>query len=180
MKITNKRQMYQMMAVGAFGNVMPTWLTLDAALASDAPFLGVRSLTVNDPVRLYWIRREDLREKMESAGILGRQDLIFSSTDYGMEADRIIQGEVTRGPWGLYFRHSFAPAPMRVAFEQDNRHATGLEAEMLLRRHVDPHGVDWLMELLHEYENPVVEFTTYRNPVGTLHQQTLIWEVRHY
>lgn len=179
-KITSKAQMYRMLARGDFGNAMPTFLDLDDALSSGVTPLGVRSLCVGDPTRLYWVPREELVGKMKEAGIYGRPNLMFYSTDYGMESSRRIQGELTREAGGLYFYYSHMHQPMRVALEQDGHHARGLAVNLLLRQHVDPGGIDWLHELLDRYPGCVIEFTSYWHPVGTFNETTLIWEVRHY
>lgn len=180
MKIRTKRQMYQMLSAGRFGCTMPTFLNLEHALDSGVTPLGVRSLRIGDPVRLYWVPREKLVGELKRCGAYGRQDLIYYSTDYGAEDSRRVQGELCRLPGGIYFYHTFVHQPMRVALEQDGRHAHGLRAEMLLREHVDEGPREWLYELLDTYPGCTVEFTSHRHPVGTLNQTIIIWEVRHY
>jgi hypothetical protein len=97
------------------------------------------------------------------------------------EESRTIQGELCRGPWGHYFYYTFAAGPMRWALEEAGRHAWGLEVLMLLRANVDPSSLDDIMELLDEYPDHVVEFTSFTVPVGRIPgRQTLIWEVRKY
>lgn len=178
-RISTKRSMYRHLAAGHFGNYMPCWLTLEEAEQQDLETIGARSYDVGDPIRLYRLPRATMRQELSKRGALGR-DLIFYTTDYGLEAWRVIQGELMRDSGGLQLRYTFRAEPMRVALEMDERHASGLTALMLLRQHVDPQGVDALMELLDEYDGAVVEFTSYRAPVGAFRHRTIIWEVRHY
>ncbi len=181
MRITNKRQMYAMMARGDFGNHMPFWLQLDQ-VPRDVKTVGIRSLRPNHPLRYPRVPRGEL-EALVWAKLRDRLwagDLLFSSTDYGVEEYRTIQGELMRTPSGLYFYHAFYPAYMREALERDGRHAYGIKVNRILERYVDASGIDHLHALLDEYDGCVVEFTAFRIPVGTLRTPTLIWEVRHY
>jgi len=179
MRIANKRLMYAMLKRGAFGNTVRHWESF-AAMVAD-PYrgdVGVRLHAVGEAWRLYRVPKPTMIREVTMRGWQDRKGLEF----YESPPDdfRTIQGELTRAPWGLYFRYTFAPGPMRNALEAEERHAQGVEAHTILRRYVDPAGRDWLGELLDTHDGSVVEFTTFRVPVGHLRQPTLIWEVRHY
>lgn len=181
--VRTKLDMYRRLLAGEFGNTMQVFDSLNHALASGVTPLGVRSLNPSDPIRIYWCPRLKLRRELERAGASYRKDLVFYSTDYGLESDRIVQGELKRDERGLCFYYSRLHFPMRIALEKDGRQTYGLTAEMTLRHFVrdnDPDGYDWLLHLLDEYRDHVVEFTTYRRRVGTHPAKTLIWECRLY
>jgi hypothetical protein len=175
--------MYRRLAAGEFGNTMQVFDGLDQALSSGISPLGVRCLNPGDPLKIYWCPRENLLSELRKHGAEFRHDLVFYSTDYGLERDRIVQGELCRSSNGINFFYSLAHLPMRVALEQSGVHLSGLNAQRTLQWYVqrsDPSGYDWLMSLLDLYPDHVIEFTTYRKPIGTHPARTLIWEVRLY
>jgi hypothetical protein len=94
---------------------------------------------------------------------------------------QIFQGELTRNQYGLYLYASEYPDVMRVALEKAGREYTNLAAKFMLEKYVDASSYDWLMELLEEYPDHVIEFTVFDNDVGIIpHRNTVIWEVRYY
>lgn len=177
--IATKRQMYRAMTEGRFGNCMPVYTTLVAAMASPHDWIGVRSLNVGDPVRLYHVWRPTLQVALAAKNAHRRTDLIFSQAD-NPDCERKIQGELTRNHLGLHFKYTHRQEAMRIALELDSHWASGFVAKRLLERYVDPAGIDNLKELLDKWPDHVIEFTEYAVPVGTHPATTLIWEVRRY
>lgn len=176
--IKNKKQMYAALKRGDFGNTVNHWDSLEQMISD--PYsgdVGCRCLEINEPWRLYCLPKCDLLDEL---GRRGRDGTGLEFYESPPDDFRRIQGEVMKGPGGLYFRYTFNRGPMRTALEAEERHARGLEAEMLLKRYSDPGCYDWIQELLTRYEEHVVEFTSYACPVGILRQTWIIWEVRLY
>ena len=179
MRITSKRQMYRMLKRGDFGNTVRHWESYREMVAD--PYrgsVGVRLHEVGKSWRLYHVSKDTMIQQIEMRGWEDRPGLEFYESP--PDEFRTIQGEITRAPWGLYFRYTLAQGAMRLALEEQELHASGAEVGVLLDRYVDPGSRDWIGELLDKHDGCVVEFTSYRIPVGTLQTPTLIWEVRHY
>lgn len=171
--------MYDMLRRGAFGNTARHWTSFQAMMAD--PYdggVGARLHTIGKPWRKYRVPKAALAAEVRKRGWEFNENVEY----YESPPDdfRVIQGELTCVPGGLYLHYTWAPGPMRLALEAQELHAFGVHATLILRQYVDPAGLDWLLELLERYDGATVEFTTFSVPAGHLQQQTLIWEVRHY
>jgi hypothetical protein len=180
MKITTKGQMYNLLLSGRLGNYARAWTSADDVLASGySGEVSLRAQKIGDPVKLYHVPVIRLRETLRQHGLQDRKDLVFSEAP--PDDKRVIQGELAVTERGLYLNYTFAKHPMRIAFREESRHAYGATAVQIVRDYVDPPSLDDLWGLLDDYPGAVVEFSTFRVPVGVMpHRRTLIWEVRHY
>lgn len=178
--ITNKNQMYRLLLDGTFGNHARAWESLDALAASGyRGHVSLRSKETSNPVRLYHVPYDDLATTVAALPPdQTKPGLIFSESP--PDAERTLQGEVMRNESGLKLTYSFAPHPMRIAFEKQILSATGLVAGLLLRKHLDPCDYEWIETLLDDWPGHVVEFSGFLVKVGTLQRRCLIWEVRNY
>lgn len=181
--IRNKDQSTAMFGRGTFGNHLRQWNTV-REVRQDG-FKGLlmlrfrtscgpvaKDLTVKQAGRVY---RERLADGWRA------EDMYFNEVLENQDALVTIQGELQRTHAGLYLLYSQAPMRMREALATDPHHVFGLTADHLLRRYCDPSSFDDLMELLDDYPDHVIEFTTCRCPVGSLVERgrnTIIWEVR--
>jgi len=105
----------------------------------------------------------------------------YNITEASPVDDIVIQGEVTYLPGGLHLFCSFEKDHMRGALKRAGRYYNRLTAKTVLCHTVDYNSLCDIVELLNEYEDHVVEFTTYSRCVGVLpHRRTVIWEVRRY
>ena len=68
---------------------------------------------------------------------------------------------------------------MRQVYDQ-MQHANGLRAVTVLKERLDAPSWDNLCRILEEYQDSVVELSTYEIPVGVLGHNTLIWECRNF
>lgn len=183
-EIKTKKQMYELLFRGAFGNRVRMWNTLPEVFDSGyTGLVSMRSRQVSNPVRKYHCTLETLEEIVSKLDKRIRDiGLVFSEAP--PDHKRTIQGEVAIGLQyyhGLTLRYSYYPMPMRIAFDHDDRHATGSTALAILRYHLWPQDFDNLMELLEKYPGHVVEFTGVSVPVGIIpNSGNLIWEVRKY
>lgn len=176
-RITTKEHMYRLLMNGRFGNYVRSWRTIaDIQLSGYTGHVSLRSLEINNPVRLYHVPMEllvttifELPDSQKHAG------LMFSESPD--DTYRLIQGEYD----GINFTYSFINAPMRLAFDQQRLHANRLQAHWLLKAHMTAGDRDWLEQLLVDFPNSTVEFSCFKRPIGTVPgSQTIFWEVRHY
>ena len=174
--IKSKAMMYRLMADGRFGNYPRAWSTVEEVERSGFDGLvSIRSLERSSSLRMYHIPAKKLR-----GTVISIPDQLLSRGVTFCEAPpddkRTIQGE-----WdGENLFYSFDQTPMRTALEKDGKHVRGLEARMLLQRHLDPSDLDWLDALVEQYPDHVIEFSGFRVRCGTLSKRMIVWEVRAY
>lgn len=95
----------------------------------------------------------------------------------------LLQGELRRSERGHELFCSRQAMTMREALAYDGKTVTGLQALMTLQCFIDTPSYEHLMDLLDEYPDHVVEFSTYSVPCGLFAKwgfRTMIWEVRKY
>lgn len=168
--------MYDLIERGRLGNYPRWWRTIEQIHADGyRGHVSIRSLTRSNPVKLYHVPAHRLAKCVSRLPKEHRDaGLVFSESP--PDEKRVIQGE-----WdGRHLTYSYAKLPMRLAFEQDLRHANGLRAISLLRSAVPPRDFDWMDELLLSFPGHTIEFSTFRSRVGLLSGFTLFWEVRGY
>jgi hypothetical protein len=94
----------------------------------------------------------------------------------------LLQGEVQRGPWGLYLHGSFEKdLPMRDALAKSSYNWQGLSAGILLQQVMNDLSWEWFNYLLEAYDDPphVIEFSAFSKCWGTVPgHNVVIWEVR--
>jgi len=94
----------------------------------------------------------------------------------------VIQGEVQRITGkGLHLTFNDChKLPMRDALKKMTKMSRGIIAQQILRHYLPPGEYEHVMSLLDEYDAHVIEFSTYSKTLGTLKQNTIIWECRRY
>lgn len=105
-------------------------------------------------------------------------DIHITEGDIG-DAGRRLQGEIELG-CPLYLFYSRLQMVMRPALEQGGLHAFAGDATRILKTDMDRPSYDNFLRLQADYPDHVIEFTTYREPVGVLGWNTVFWEVRAY
>lgn len=178
--VKTKQNFYERFQRGEFGNSGINWPTLSdwrssgykGKVAIRTKGVGTRcdyNIPYNEIESRYW----DFRKNYDAT------ELNISA----MQPDEylILQGEVTRSFRGLYlFGSTVKSMPMRLALRHHGFERCGLVVDLMLRKACDATSYDWLMTLLDEYENHVIEFSALEIPWGSLNLNTLIWEVRQY
>lgn len=174
---------------GHFGNKMRQWPSLDDCIKDGfSGTVGVRSRKPSSPFCKIGMTVDQAREWIERCLARGGEPWEFYLGEDIPVEWRTLQGEVYRGPGGLYLNYSTLQLHVRPALAQGGRHCHGLEAKLRLQHYMDPSSYDWLMELLDTYPDAkhrgyetshVVEFTTCDRPVGdTPGMNTIFWECR--
>lgn len=163
---------------GEFGNRSPTW-----AIPEDLLFSGY-----SDKVHLRSRHASGPTEyNLEPWWAYNRWILKDRPEDWYCSAmaphDRnVLQGEVQRLPGGLYLYYSAAPGlPMRDALAKSARSAKGFTAKLLVDYAMNTASREWLDYLLDEYDDHVVEFSSFSVCWGTVpRHNTCFWEIRKY
>lgn len=175
--IGTKQKMYSLLEAGRFGNYPRMWSSVQSIL--DSGFNGkisIRSKDIANPVRLYHVPVHELPSRIAALPDSQRYSgLTF--TEAPPDEYRVVQGE-----WdGYNFDYTFAPHPMKIAFEHQRLHANGPKARWLLKGFLEPNDLDWLESLIQDFPGSVVEFSAFSVPVGVIRSSKVIyWEVRNY
>ena len=177
--------MYELLQKGVLGN---TLVVSDSASKFFTPrhytdiWWGVRSKRINDPVRLYKVPPSETEEKIQFLRDKGydlERDLTYTEIIPNQQEVTRIQGEISQAP-ELYFRYTWSREPMRVAFEQDEHSAWGLQALNLLKAHCHASTLDEFEYIFERFPGCTIEFASYDFNVGIHNLPHVIWEVRHY
>ena len=165
---------------GEFGNRAPTWDTLEQCLRSGYKGLIHIRNRVKGAKTWYNVPHDRLKQAwLEAIQCFPPEKLYLSAM--APTEKTVIQGEVQRGLWYLDLTYTTVRKPMREALAQECRTAKGLTAIRLLKTYLCPNSYEWLWYLLDEYEDHVVEFSTYSVCWGTVPgYNTVFWEVRKY
>jgi hypothetical protein len=176
-----KGEFYERYLKGHFGNRPRTWATW-ADLEADT-FRGrvtIRDMRPGGPCH-YGVDVVDLRAGKYPKGCDTLADKRFNE---GMPDEFLtIQGNVWLDDFGLKLEYSCEPnVGHRVAVNQPLvRTAERLGALSLLKTYMDWNSYDDLQELLENYPEAVIEFSTYSKDVGVLPlRNTVFFEVRSY
>lgn len=179
--IDNKKLMYQCLRRGLFGNHFRMFGSLDEAEASGG-WVGLRY--VGDRPGAPCIPRvqaDTVRYVVQGMALHGWQVDRWAFVEVALEEDIMLQGELMQSLRYLELTYSQACMPMRAAFKVDQRFAHGLEAVHLLKRHMDAGSYEDITQLLVDYPDHIVEFTTYRTDHGCFPgRNSVVWELRRY
>lgn len=180
MKITNKKQMYDLYLQGALGNALGNWNTLAECIdnCNDSK-VGLRCCKINGPCVTEKTKRE-LIEIVSNLYTLGwlESDFIFGeSPDHSRS---ILQGEVCRSERFIDLTYTYEKLPMRSALAKEAQYTSGICALSLLNYYMDTYSYNNLMYLFDTYEDAVVEFSSFDCSCGNLGWNTIFWEVRNY
>jgi hypothetical protein len=188
-EINNKAAMYERYLRGDFGNRLRTWDNLKDYFESgyDKPVV-LRYKVAGSKWQKYGLQTPADVSQQVADWITdddGYDPALTTLNELGADDKLILQGEAYRSPMGLYLRYSTIPKPMRLALKEEELHAHGLVAKILLQQFMYPSSYEWLMHLLDEYDGHVVEFSTFSCPVGESvvgpqDHNTVFWEVRNY
>lgn len=183
--VTDKRQMYDLLAAGRFGNTIPQYFDVgEWERSTDAgrwTAWGVRTLRPGGPCRLHCpsaeVRETCQRPEYAAAGIN-----ISMMIDAAMAVT--LWADVYDSPAGLVvygIEHPPKGGSWRALMPTDGRHFEGTAARMLLRRHLNPNSLADLESLFDRWPGHVVELSAADRCFGTVpHRNAVVWEVRLY
>jgi hypothetical protein len=180
--IATKSEYFRLAAEGKCGNTMPSWPTPRAARASGYHgTVMVRYRSPDSPFMRADVEMDDVPAAYAEFVARGADPRKLYITHMTAQVGRRLNGELWRGPGGLYLHHSTAQTHLRAALEQSGRHAENSAALSILRWACCPNSLDDLMTLLDLYQDAVIEFTAYDAEIGDVpHRDCIVWEVRNY
>ena len=182
--VLTKPDFYRRWQANEFGNRLGSWDSIAAAEADGfaGPTFGIRSTIPQWPhfeAYLPWKdRHKHVARKLQESGT-PLELLRIVEDDYGNH--RAIQGHLW---WPrsdqFVLEYSLGQGTLRAEHDKGLTFVRGLQAREILRARLDPCDYESLLELQELYPEHVIEFTSYRKPVGLLRRCMVIWEVRLY
>lgn len=182
--VSNKKQMYRMLASGEFGNTIPQYFDMDEWWRSEDrdryAYWGVRSLTPGGPCLLNATRYGVLNfisdEASPAYSISPMVDRITKinlmtevlETEAGLQVYGIVNPDTKNGNW-------------RSLMPKEGKQWSGLLARNILKQYLNDCSYADLMVLLEQYPGHVVELSACQSCIGTIPgRNAVVWEVRKY
>lgn len=180
--VLTKEENYKLYEAGAYGNKIRTWKNLEGLKASD--FTGnvvIRYKVVDRPLSLRGVGVEHIDQYITELEAEGYNRELMTFNEMAPDQYLTIQGEVMLSPRHYTLTYSDVPTLMKLAFKQRRIYSEGVEAMMLLRRHMEPASYDDLQDIFDEHPDCIVEFSCYSITLGSCpRRNTVFWEVRSY
>ena len=185
--VRTKEVMYKLLVAGCFGNTLPQWFDIQTwkndPKAGNIPVWGVRTLTPGGPCRLYCPRNEvektaeEYRQLGHKINISIMLDAICYVTLY---AD--VYDDPTTGQLCVYgVEYPPKGSSWRAIMPTQGKTYTGLEARLLLQRHLTPSSLADGEALRELYPDHVYELSACDRNIGTIPgRNSIMWEVRLY
>jgi hypothetical protein len=175
--VVSKANYFPRWMAGEFGNKPRTWASIrELAQSEYTGLVNIRHIVANSPLMYYNIPKSQVANTIRNSL---RPDSEFRFNEPLPDDRLLLQGEFCYDHQGWHLTYSRDRVPMRVAMRSASN-AKGLAARLLLQGSLDATSYDWCQTLLAKYPDHVVEFSAYAYPVGHLHLNTIIWEVRKY
>lgn len=186
MDIKTKTKMYQLLRQGEFGNIFKNYTSVKEVMNSDLKQISVRySDRSKSGTTFFEVTTKDkLREVIQKFVRRGADPakICFNNGDFSLQDKIVIQGELCNIDGMLELAFSTrAGITLREAVNRGLKRTNGLAVKLMLQHYMWPSDYDWIFELLDQYPDHVIEFSTFSIPVGTIRNRcTVIWEVRKY
>lgn len=191
MKILTKEAFKALQEAGKLGNYFQTWSSLSELRESGYEgWATVRSKVRGQRQKVP--ARYELRvagsHTSQLEGLLKelRREGIFGSGYYLQEIPppgsmRRLNAELLRDERYLYLEYvEWTDENLRTSLTREAKRARGLDAVMVLKRHMGPDDYDELHRILSSHPDAVVEMTVWAKSVGIMGKPTMIWEVRDF
>jgi hypothetical protein len=183
-KINNKRIFTQLWLEGRFGNRPLIWHTIEEAIASG--FRGEMLLRYygnghGGPL-VRGLTAETLLTAVDSLVAAGWSAKDFYVAEvipdhyYRMNAKMM----ELPGHGGIWLEYSTVPAIMRESFRLGEKRVNGIRAKTILQTRVEPNDLEFLLSLLEDFPDHVVEFSSLSARAGINRQRFIVWEVRNF
>ena len=183
--VHDKATMYQLLAVGAFGNTIPQFFSVDewkkSPDSSKYDSWGVRTQTPGGPCRL----RCPTEEVAVTAASFAPHGLNISCM-----VDDVAQVTLWADVWdsptgwvvyGVEHPDTAGGWTWRNSMPTKGRHWEGLAAKMLLRRHLNANSYEDVGEVFDRYPGHILELSALDKCFGVMpHRNAVVWEARLY
>lgn len=172
MKITCKKQMYKLLTAGLLGNTMPqyddhqTW----HENRLDYDLWGIRSMVPGGRAWMYLSETQADNILCDIKTAFNISPMVYPVTLMAV----VYEGYIN------YVEHPADGAHWRDVM-QNAKHAEGVTARHVLRRHLNPSSFDDIMQLQDLYRDHAIEISATPHCTGQLpHRNYVTWEVRMY
>lgn len=187
--ITSKGQMYKALAAGLLGNTTPQWFDVYEWWSDNERlkygWWGVRTMTPGGPcllsatsegafdaARLFkrYGHKVNISPMIDKfCTVTAWLELWDSPTGLVVEG---VEYPDTVGGWT--WRNSMPDQTRRKRWE-------GVQARMVLRRHLNENSLDDVAELMEQYQDHVLELSAVDRCIGIVpHRNHIVWELRSY
>lgn len=182
--VTSKIDFVRRYQAGEFGNRAPTWDHLSEwerdPMGIDQPdgcLFHIRNRIAGGPT-WYNLTRDQLVIKWRKLENKGKAYNLYISS-MAPHQHNAIQGEIRQSGNHYDLIYSLEKGiPMRNALQRP-RYATGTIVHPMLQHHFDPWSYEWMLCLLEDYPDHVLEFSCFNVNWGTIPGRNVVWwEVR--
>lgn len=183
-----KLEMLERQSRGEFGNFLQTYMNPTPLKFPHKNWYTIRNKERDSPYFIPTLRGAEIHPTISRLVDMGcYPGSIYVQDIPHPDSRRLIQGEVTRNPACL-LSMTFSTHPtanLRDALTRaDLAAATGSARGIMVRELALFYGGqqawDDLAAILDRFPDEVTEFTVFDRPVGSLHRQLVVWEVRSY
>lgn len=185
MIVSTKAENHRLYSIGALGNSVRNWSSLDDCLKSgfDGPFV-IRYNVPGSPFCVYNIPDTNalFAETLRLTG-LGADPSLLVFSEQAPDHLIVWQGEIWNpggGFGGLLIEGSRCRLQMRDALRVERTRLEWMEAYWFLLGILDTAGWENLWYLLDTYPGCIIEMSVYSRAVGKLGWNSLWWETRSY
>lgn len=185
-KITTKAKNYKLLLSGKFGNTLASFATIKEALNSNCKSIGFRysDRSINGKNFFALVDKDKALQTYNDFLRKGAEEdkLKIGEGDKHVKHKLLIQGEIGYINGTLELAYSKIPnITNREASRRGYKRVVGLTAIEMLKYYLWPVDYEWLRELLDNYLDHIIEFSTFSCAVGNIpNRNTVIWEVRKY
>jgi hypothetical protein len=181
-KITNKRIFTDLWLEGRFGNRPLIWNGVKEVVASGFPgeiLLRYRGQGHGGPL-VRGLTTTTVEMALESLLAQGWSANDFYVSEVIPDSYYRINAKMMAEPGGIWLEYSTVPAIMREAFRLGERRVGGLMAKLILEARVEPNDLQFLLSLLDDFPDHVVEFSSLSTSAGINRRRFMVWEVRNF
>lgn len=179
MKITSKREFFELWEKGVLGNRTNLWRNPMDAYNSGAIEIGFREIGKAGGGAWEKVFRHDLYTTYRRWEKLGRN---FIMDDGAPDNKRTLSGEICRTYRGLEGSLGVFQMPMREAMAKGLLlPRSGATVLALINMYMDGSSQEDLWALLDSYPDATIEFSCFSVNVGVFpNRNTIFWEIRDY
>lgn len=175
--------MYRLLSQGFFGNTINQFFSIREWKGSpdyhQSEFWGVRSLIAGGPCRLFCPR-----EEVEITVQQFQEQKVNISAMIDTQVDVTLWADVYDSPTGLLvYGIEYPPkgGSWRKLMPVQGKQHTGIEATLLLRKHLNAYSLDDLYTLRDIFPGHVYELSACSRNIGRIpNRNAVMWEVRAY
>lgn len=183
-RISDKEMMYGLLRAGRFGNALLTATSLEELRLRHSGLVGLRYMGTTSGKRWFQL---DLKNDDEVRACVGRwvsqgadpTFIVYCQQSPPCTMNAEVTGTAVRPI--LRYHLNQGMSNREAMLDSGAVDVEGLRALCVLRSFLTPSSFDDVCELLDEWPDHVIEFTTFHSPLGWARGRNhVVWEVRDY